>query len=163
MLIRDTIEADLPAILEIHNEAVRNSTAIWNTREVDLANRAALLAERRARNFAFLTAEIAGHCIGYASFGEFRPHEGYYLTVEHSVYVHRDARGKGAARALMLRLMDAARTSGKHLMIGGIEAENRISIALHEKLGFQETGRLPEVGFKFGRFLDLVFMQKKLN
>ena len=164
MVIRDASEGDLPAILDIHNEAILNTTAIWSYHTVDLANRAALLAERQAKGYAFLVAEDGtGALMGYASFGDFRPHDGYCRTVEHSVYVQKGHHRKGIARALMLPLIEAARSIGKHAMIGGVDATNKGSIALHESLGFFEAGRLPEVGWKFERTLDLVFLQKLLD
>ncbi len=163
MLIRNAEEADLPAILAIHNDAVLHSTAIWSVHPVDLANRAAVLAERRQKDYAFLVAAEGDTVLGYASFGDFRPHDGYFRTVEHSVYVHADHRRKGVARALLPPLMGAAKAIGKHVMVGGIDAANTSSIALHEGFGFQIVGLLPQVGFKFGRYLDLLFMQKILD
>lgn len=164
MLIRDAAEADLPAILAIHNDAVLHSTAIWSVHPVDLANRAAVLAERRQKGYAFLVAtDEDGALLGYATFGDFRPHDGFFRTVEHSIYVDAAHRRKGVARALMPRLIEAARTIGKHAMVGGIDATNGSSIALHDAFGFERVGLLPQVGFKFGRYLDLLFMQKILD
>jgi L-amino acid N-acyltransferase YncA len=163
IIVRDCTEADLPAILAIHNDAILNTTAIWTYAPADLANRRALLAERRAKGFAFLVAADAEAIVGYASFGPFRPYEGYNRTVEHSVYVHKERRGQGIAGLLMPPLIAAATQLGMHAMIGAIEATNVASIRLHEKLGFAAAGRLPEVGYKFGRYLDLVLMQRMLG
>ena len=163
MLIRDADEADLPAILAIHNDAVLHSTAIWSVHPVDLADRAAVLTERRQRNYAFLVAVERDTLLGYATFGDFRPHDGYFRTVEHSIYVHTDHRRKGVARALLPHLIEAAKRIGKHVMVGGIDAANAGSIALHEAFGFAPVGLMPQVGFKFGRYLDLLFMQKILD
>ncbi|QQM31479.1 N-acetyltransferase [Martelella lutilitoris] len=163
MLIRNAREADLPAILEIYNDAVLNSTAIWNDILVDLDNRKAWLEARAARGFPVLAAERDGAVIGYASYGDWRPFDGYRHTVEHSVYVHRDCRGGGAGRRLMEALLDHARENGVHAMIAAIEGENITSIALHERLGFFHVGRYPEVGTKFGRWLDLVTMQYRFG
>ena len=96
------------------------------------------------------------------SFGDFRPFEGYRVTIEHSLYVASDARRRGHGAALLAALIDEARKLEKRAMIGGINAENAVSIALHTKFGFDEVGRLPGVGIKFGRPLDLVLMQKDL-
>lgn len=159
MLIRDAVEADLPAILEIYNDAVMNSTAIWNEIVVDLDNRQTWLAARRAKGFPVLVAEREGVVLGYASYGDWRAFDGYRHTVEHSVYVRSDARGGGIGRALMEGLLAYAKKAGVHAMIAAIEAGNTGSIALHEKLGFFHTGRYPQVGTKFGRWLDLVTMQ----
>ncbi len=155
-------DADLPAILAIHNDAVATSTAIWNEPLADLADRQALLEERRRLGYPFIVARDGDTLVGYATFGDFRKGTGYRYTVEHSIYVHRDHRRRGIARLLMPQLIEAARGAGKHAMVGGIEAGNAGSIALHRAFGFREVGRLPEVGAKFGRWLDLVLMQKLL-
>jgi phosphinothricin acetyltransferase len=100
---------------------------------------------------------------GYASFGDWRAWDGYRHTVEHSVYVRADRRGDGIGEALMLALIERARTSGKHVMVAAIEAGNAGSIRLHEKLGFERVGHLKEVGAKFGGWLDLAFLQLTLD
>ncbi|AJY45655.1 GNAT family N-acetyltransferase [Martelella endophytica] len=159
MPIRHATEADLPVILDIYNDAVINSTAIWNEIVIDLDNRKAWLAARQARSFPVLVAEEEGRVAGYASYGDWRSFDGYKHTVEHSVYVHKDHQGRGHGRKLMEALLDHAGEAGLHAMIAAIEGENAASIALHEKLGFVHIGRYPEVGTKFGRWLDLVTMQ----
>jgi phosphinothricin acetyltransferase len=161
-IIRPAAEADLPAIREIYNDAVVNSVAIWNDAVVDLANRRQWFGARITQGFPVLVAAEGDGAIGYASFGDFRAFDGYRFTVEHSVYVADGARRRGAASALIAALVERARELGKHVMIGGIAGENEASIRLHRKLGFVESARMPEVGFKFGRWLDLVFMQRKL-
>lgn len=164
MIVREASEADLPAILDIYNDAVLNTTAIWNETQVDLANRTAWFNERRSKGFPVLVGvDDAGRVTGYASFGDWRAFDGYRHTVEHSVYVHKAARGGGIGKALMLSLIDRAREVGKHAMVAGIESGNAASIRLHEKLGFQVVGHLPEVGTKFGKWLDLTFMQIVLD
>lgn len=160
--IRPASEADLPGILAIYNDAVLHSSAIWNETPVDLANRRAWYDGRRALSYPVLVAEFEGRVGGYASFGDFRPFEGYRFTVEHSVYVAEHARRRGIATGLLKALIEDARTMRKHIMVGGIEANNAPSLTLHEKLGFVQTARMPEVGQKFGRWLDLVFVQKIL-
>lgn len=162
--IRDAMDADLPRILEITNDAIENTTAIWNWTPATLETRRVWLNERRAKQFPVLVAvDEAGEVLGFGSFGEFRPHQGYLHTVEHSVYVDARTRRRGIGGALIEALIERARTLGKHAMIGGIEAGNTESIALHARLGFVETGRLPQVGRKFERWLDLVFMQRLLE
>jgi phosphinothricin acetyltransferase len=160
--IRDAEEADLPAITAIYNDAVANTTAIWNDTLADLANRKAWREARLRLGYPVLVADEGGRVLGYASFGDFRAFDGYRFTVENSVYVDETARGRGIASALLVPLIGRARAIGKHAMIAGIAAENEVSIRLHRRLGFVETARMPEVGFKFGRWLDLVFMQLKL-
>jgi len=160
--IRDAALPDLPAILGITNHAILSSTAIWSVAPVDLAGRTDWWRERVARNFPVLVAEIAGEVVGFGSYGPFRPHEGYALTVEHSVYIAPQAQRHGAGGALLRTLIDHARAAGKHVMVGAIDADNAASLALHRRFGFEETGRMPEVGRKFERWLDLVLVQKIL-
>ncbi len=160
--IRPATEADLPAILAIYNDAVENTTAIWNEKPADLDNRKAWFAERTGKHFPVLVAERDGAVIGYGSFGDFRPFDGYRVTVEHSVYVAKNARGQGAGETLLSALLAEAKRMNKHNMIGGIDASNTPSLALHVKFGFEEVGRMPGVGEKFGKPLDLVLMQKVL-
>ncbi len=162
--LRDAAERDLPAITAIVNHAVEHTTAIWNDRIVDVADRAAWLAERTGAGFPVIVAvDEADAAIGYATYGPFRPHDGYRHSVEHSVYVHESQRGRGLGRALLTAIIDRARAEGRHVMVAGIDAENAGSIALHEKLGFVRTGLLPQVGVKFGRWLDLAFLQLVLD
>jgi len=161
--IRAAIEADLPTILAIYNDAVVNTAAIWNDDLVDLDNRIAWFRTRTGQGFPVLVAVEGERVLGYASYGDFRAFQGYRFTVENSIYVAGEARGKGAGSALLTALVDAARAQGKHMMVAGIEAGNAVSLRLHEKQGFVETARMPELGFKFGRYLDLVFLQKKLD
>ncbi|PAU63425.1 GNAT family N-acetyltransferase [Pseudomonas sp. PIC25] len=164
MHIRDATDADLAGILEIYNDAVLNTTAIWNEKTVDLANRRAWLAERNARGYPVLVAvDEQDQVLGYASFGDWRTWDGYRHTVEHSVYVKNDHVGAGIGKALMRALIDRARALGKHVMVAGIESENRASIHMHQQLGFVHVGQLREVGTKFGRWLDLTFMQLIIN
>lgn len=157
--ILDADEANLPGILAIYNDAVQNTTAIWNETLVDLANRRAWLLERQAQGFPVLAALDAGEVLGYASYGTWRNFEGFRHTVEHSVYVRRDQRGRGLGLRLMQALIERARTADLHVMIAAIEAENASSIRLHQRLGFVVTGQMPQVGRKFERWLDLTFMQ----
>ena len=160
--IRDAAEADLPGIMDIYNDAVANTTAIWNEAVVDLENRRAWFTARRERGFPVLVAVRGRQVLGYASYGDWRAFDGYRHTVEHSVYVQKDARGTGTGKRLLKALIDRASFNGIHVMIAGIEAENTASIRLHEKLGFRVVGRFSEVGIKFGRWLDLTCMELKV-
>ena len=162
VIVRAAAEADLPAILAIYNDAVAKTTAIWNDGFADLENRRQWYEGRRRLRYPVLVATLDDAVIGYASFGDFRAFDGYRFTVENSVYVAETARRRGAASALLAALIERARAIGKHVMVAGIAGENDISIRLHAKHGFVETARMPEVGFKFGRWLDLVFMQLRL-
>lgn len=161
--IRDAETADLDTITAIHNHAVVHTTAIWNEDAVDLDDRAAWLADRTGRGYPVLVAVDETGVLGYASYAQWRPHSGYRLTVEHSVYVRTGEHGRGIGTTLMAALIDRARTAGLHVMIAGIESANAASIALHERLGFAEVGRMPQVGAKFGRWLDLSMLQLVLD
>jgi L-amino acid N-acyltransferase YncA len=161
--IRDATAADLPRILAITNEAIANTTAVWSFSPATLEARAAWLRERQGRGFPVLVATDATPVLGFASFGDFRPWEGYLHTVEHSIYVAPEAQRRGAGAALLAALVERAEALGTHVMIGGIEAANEASLAMHRRAGFEEVGRLREVGRKFGRWLDLVFMQRTLG
>lgn len=164
MQIRDANSADIEGIAAIYNDAVTNTAAIWNEQTVDAANRAAWMADRQRAGYPVLVAiDDNGSVAGYASFGDWRAFDGYRHTVEHSVYVRQDCQGAGIGKALMVVLIERARAIGKHVMVAGIEAKNVGSIALHKKLGFEEVGLLTEVGTKFGRWLDLAFLQLKLD
>ena len=160
MIIRDAAEADLPAPRDIFNDAVLNTTAIWMDNVVDLANRQAWFAARAQQGYPILVAEnAAGEVVGYASFGDWRPFDGFCHTVEHSVYIRADQRGKGLGPLLLAALIERAKACDKHVMVAAIESGNAASIRLHQRLGFAITGQMPQVGRKFGRWLDLTFMQ----
>ena len=155
-VIRTANEADLPAILAIYNDAFLNHVP------VELAERRNWWQARAAQNYPVLVGDIGTDICAYASFGDFRPFQGYRYTVEHSIYVAPAMQRRGIGAMLLERLIEDARALGKHVMVGGIAADNLASLALHARLGFTETARMPEVGYKFGRWLDLVFVQKTL-
>ena len=161
--LRDATVDDLSGIMEIYNDAVVNTTAIWNEVLVDLENRKEWFAARKARGFPVIVAILDGKVAGYASYGDWRAFDGYRHTVENSVYVRADRRGCGIGRDLLAELIVRARAVGKHAMVAAIEAGNAGSIRLHERLGFETTGTLPQVGVKFGTWLDLTFMHLILD
>ncbi|TRL36285.1 GNAT family N-acetyltransferase [Rhizobium straminoryzae] len=163
VIIRDAGEADLAAVMEIYNDSVANTTAIWNETQVDLDNRRQWFGARQARGFPVLVAEVDGRVAGYASYGDWRAFEGFRHTVEHSVYVHRDHRGAGIGAALMRALVERAVAGNVHVMVACIEAGNAASIRLHEGLGFRLVGIHREVGMKFGRWLDLACMELQVS
>lgn len=164
MHIRHATASDIPGLLTIYNDAVANTTAIWNSSLVDEANRLEWLKVRQQQGYPVLVAVTpAEHVMGYATFGEWRVIEGFKHTVEHSVYVHPQHRGQGLGRLLMQALIAEAQQLNKHVMVAAIEAGNQASIELHKQLGFVQTGLMPEVGTKFGQWLDLAFWQLKLN
>ncbi|MFF0542227.1 N-acetyltransferase family protein [Nocardia thailandica] len=162
-VIREAVAGDLPAILVIHNANIAASTAIWDTEQVELAERRAWFDQRAAAHMPILVAEIGGEVAGYASYGQWRPKSGYRFTVENSVYVDERFQRRGVARALLTELIARARASHRvHAMVAAIESGNTGSIALHERFGFVTVGELPEVGHKFGRWMDLTLMQLTL-
>lgn len=150
----------LSEIRDIYNEVIRNSTAVFSDVEVTLENREAWFDAKRASGFPVLAALDPSGVVGFGTFGEFRAWPGYRYSVEHSVHVRADFRGRGVGRALIEALLAEAARLQMHVMIAGIDAQNVTSISLHEKLGFKTVGTLPEIACKFGRWLDLKFMQR---
>jgi|SRR6185312_6701230 len=159
--IEDAQENDLPAITAILNHAAAHSTATWHEYPKSEAEMADWFAARK-KDYAVLAAREGAELVGYASYGPFRAPSGYRLTAEHSIYVREDRRGKGIGKALLAALIERARGQGLRVLIGGVDADNALSIGLHQAFGFAESGRLPQVGRKFDRWLTLVFLQKNL-
>ncbi len=158
--IGDAREADLAAIVAIYNEVLLTSTAIFSDTPATLDERAEWWRARLARGYPVLVARDPSGVLGFASFGDFRAWPGYRFTVEHSVHVRGDGRGRGTGSALVRALIARAAALGKHVMIGGVDGANAASIRFHERLGFERVGELREVGCKFGRWLDLVFLRR---
>lgn len=157
MIVRQARADDAVAICDIWNDVIRDTLVTFTTEE---KSDAAIAGEIAARGAAFLVVEIAGGVSGFATFSPFRGGPGYAFTMEHSIHVRAAARGLGLGRALMARLEAVARDQGVHSLVAGISGANPGGIAFHAAIGFRETGRLPEAGFKAGRWLDLVLMQK---
>jgi L-amino acid N-acyltransferase len=152
-----------PAILDILNHAIVTSTALYDYQPRTLANMATWFATKRAGDFPVIGAfSPDDELMGFASYGAFRAFPAYKYTVEHSVYVHHAHRGKGLGKLLMNVVIDAAQQQGKHVMVGAIDAANEVSLKLHTELGFERVGTMPQVGFKFGRWLDLALVQRVL-
>jgi L-amino acid N-acyltransferase len=163
MTIRPATEQDIAAITAIYNEAVANSNAVWTEKQDTEAERLAWMKARQALGYPVLVAAEGTTVLGYGSFGDFRAWPGYRYSVEHSVYIHTDHRGRGLGRVIVDELVAAATALGKHVLIAGIDGGNPASLRLHAQAGFVEVGRMPELGRKFGRWLDLVFMQRVLD
>lgn len=162
--IRPATAHDLPAILEIYNEVVVHSTAVYALEPVKLEDRAAWFAARTAAAYPVLVATSPAGVVGFASFGEFRgAWSGYRFSVEHTVHVHESWRGQGVGTRLVQALFPLALAMDKHVMLGGIDAANEGSLRMHERLGFERVAHFREVGHKFGRWLDLVFVQRVLD
>ena len=160
--IRDATETDLPAMLEIYNDLIATTTSIYRDEPATLEERGAFFLARTQAGYPVIVAEDETGVIGYATFGDFRQWPGYRFTVEHSVYARKDRRGGGIGGALMKELIARARAMGKHVMIGGVDADNAASLRFHERLGFEKVAHFKQVGFKFGRWLDLTFLQLTL-
>lgn len=164
MNIRNADAGDIPAVLAIYNQAVRETTAAWTNAEESLDDRLTWFEGRVRQQLPVLVAvSDRGEVQGFASFGPFRTREGYRLTAEHSVYIDPKAQGQGIGTKLLKELIDIAERRGLHLLVGVVDGENAASIALHRKHGFDIAGRLPEAGTKFGRWLDLVLLTKVLG
>jgi phosphinothricin acetyltransferase len=159
-----THDTHAAAILAILNDAIATSTALFDYRPREPSSMAEWFRAKDARQFPVLGAVTAdGTLMGFATYGTFRGWPAYKYTVEHSVYVHRDHRRKGVARALLTRLIAAAEEQDYHVLVAGIDASNAASIALHEQLGFTYAGTIHHAGFKFGRWLDLAFYELRLS
>lgn len=151
-------------ILAILNDAIVTSTALFDYRPRAPETMIEWFRAKQTGGFPVLGAVAAdGAFMGFATYGTFRAWPAYKYTVEHSVYVHREHRRKGVARALMTRLIAVAEEQDRHVMVAGIDAANAASIALHEQLGFSYAGTIHHAGFKFGRWLDLVFYERRLR
>jgi len=163
-IVQCTFERHAPAILDILNDAIVNSTALYDYKPRQMQNMVSWFEVKRAGNFPVIGIEDAqGTLLAFGSYGTFRAFPAYKYTVEHSVYVHKDHRGHGLGAQVMQALIAAARENQLHVLMGAIDASNAGSIALHERLGFKHVGTLPQVGFKFGRWLDLAFYQLLLD
>lgn len=162
-ILRDARRDDLPEILAIHNDAILNTLAIWQYEAVGLDNREAWFADRAAKGQPIIVAELDGAVAGYASYGDFRSGAGYGRTVEDSIYVRKDLRGRGLARLLMAELIARARAEGRHVMMAAIGLPNDASVKLHADFGFTRCGLLREIGRKNGQWLDLQMMQLILS
>ena len=148
------------AILDIFNEAIATSTALYDYEPRDLTTIKAWFETKTERNYPVIGIEHeSGTIMGFASYGTFRDYDAYRYTVEHSIYVETKYRGRGVGKKLLQELIAIARKQNYHTLIGCIDAENTISIRLHESLGFHHCGTIRQVGFKFDRWLDLELYQ----
>ena len=157
--VRYAVEQDLPEILSIYNDVIVNTTAVYDYEPHTLEMRTAWFNTKKEQGFPVFVAEEEGKVLGLSSIGPFRAWAAYKYSVENSVYVASDARGKGIAKLLMSPIIEAAREMGMHTILAGIDASNEASIKLHQHFGFAEVAHFKEVGYKFDRWLDLKFLQ----
>ena len=164
-MIRPATEADLQAILDIYNDAVINTTAVYTYTPHTLDMRRQWFNEHREAGLPVFVLEEDGVIAGFATYGNFRPWPAYKYSIEHSIYVHKDFRRRHIATRLMEKLLEAANGAGYATMIAGIDADNAASLHLrHAALRTADAGRkIVKAGYKFGRWLDLVFYQKLLD
>jgi L-amino acid N-acyltransferase len=161
--IRRADEGDLADILRIYNQAIEKTTAVFEYRPHTIEMRRDWFRAKHAASLPVLAAVESGVVVGFASYGPFRAWPAYKYSVELSVYVDERARGRGIGTALVQALLDHARSQELHVVMAGITSDNTVSLRLHEKLGFVEVAHIREVGYKFGRWLDLKLLQIVLD
>ena len=157
--IREAIESDLPQLLNIYNEIILNTTAVYDYEPHSLEMRRQWFDAKKEQGSPIFVAEDSERILGFSSIGPFRAWAAYKYSVENSVYVAAGARGHGVGRLLLAPLIDAARKLNLHTIIAGIDAMNEASLRLHKSFGFEEVADFKQVGWKFGRWLDLKFLQ----
>lgn len=162
LTIRAIEPRDYPRVLEIWRPVYRETTVTFASEEKTETSLPIYIETRRKAGRETFVAEDAGVLLGFASYDQFRGGDGYVHAMEHTIILAPEARGRGAGRALMQAVEDHARTAGAHVMVAGVSAENPGAVAFHAAVGYVETGRMPQVGRKFDRWLDLVLMQKML-
>lgn len=162
-MIRVAMPSDLAALLAIWNPLIRDTLVTFNSAEKTLTDMEKMLAEKAVAGQAFLVAEAEGTVAGFVTYSQFRGGVGYAHTVEHTIILDQAVRGKGLGRALMRAVEDHARAGGAHSIFAGVSGGNPSGRAFHAAMGYREAAVLPEVGYKFGRWWDLVLMQKFLT
>jgi L-amino acid N-acyltransferase YncA len=163
MELRDAAEEDMAALAAIYNDVIATSTAIYSSVPVTVEDRRTWWRSRLEAGYPVLVAVDDSGVAGFSTFGDFRSWPGYRFTVEHTVHVRADRRGGGVGSRLVQALFPRAAALGKHMMIAAVDAANAPSIRFHERLGFHQAGLLREVGYKFDRWLDLVFLQRRIG
>lgn len=161
--VRPATAADAAAIAAIYAHHVAHGTASYDTEPRSLDITQAMIAEHRARGWPYLVAERAGCVVGYAYAGQFRPRAAYAWACENSIYVHPAHQGAGVGRALLTALVDAAEAAGFRTMVAVIGGAEPASVAVHAACGFNHIGRLAGMGWKQGRWLDTIYMQRALG
>ncbi|MGH0947906.1 GNAT family N-acetyltransferase [Bacillus mycoides] len=162
-MIREAMKEDVTFILDIYNDAIFNSTAVYAYKPVTLENRIDWYEQKKADDYPILVYELDNKVVGFATFGPFRAWSAYKYSIEHSIYVDKEYRKNGIGKSLMKELIAIAQKREYMTLIAGIDAENEKSIALHQNYGFVHAGTIKKAGYKFNRWLDLAFYQLELN
>lgn len=163
MIIRNANEKDLPQLLEIYNDIILNTTAVYQYQPHTLKMRKEWFAAKQQQGFPVFVAEDDNRIAGFSTLGTFRNWQAYKYSVENSVYVATEQRGKGIGKLLLPPIINAAKQMEMHTIIAGIDATNAVSIRLHKSFSFKEVAHFKQVGYKFGRWLDLKFLQLMLD
>ena len=166
MIVRSATAADLGRVSAIYNALLPTTTIGWTEQQQTLVERGAWFDRQCEAGFPTLVAVHDLEVIGFAAYSDFRGSgkwPGYRYTVEHTIHVDEQWWGRGVGRQLMSALIEHARTAGVHTMVAAIDGDNHESVRFHEQLGFTTTARMPEIGTKFGRWLDLILMQRILD
>ncbi|MFN3844592.1 MAG: GNAT family N-acetyltransferase [Paracoccaceae bacterium] len=162
-MIRDATGGDAAAIATIWNHYIRDTAVTFNAAEKPVAEVVELIAARQAAGRAFLVAEADGRVQGFATYDQFRGGIGYAHAMEHTIHLAPDARSRGIGARLMYRVEMQAKAAGAHVVVAGVSAENSAGLGFHAAMGYVQVGMMPEVGYKFGRSMNLVLMQKILS
>ena len=162
-MVRQAIEKDLMDILEIYNDAILNTTAIYDYKAHTLDDRIQWYEKKKQDGYPLLVFEENNKVVAFATFGPFRAYPAFKYTIEHSVYVHKDYRNLGVGKALLKELINIASVDQYATMVACIDSLTENSIKIHEKFGFKYSGTVTKAGFKFGKWLDLVFYQLDLT
>lgn len=159
MRIRNAMMGDLPSILKIVNYEIEHTTSIYDYEKRSLRDQTDWFKNKISEKMPVILAEENGIVLGFGTFGIFRPWDGYQFSIEHSICLDKNSRGKGTGKIIMRELIDLAKKKGFHTMLAGVDANNTKSIQFHSNFGFKEVGRFNQIGYKFGKWLDLIFMQ----
>lgn len=162
-MVRTATYDDLPRLLEIYNDIIVNTTAVYDYEPHTIDMRRQWFETKQAQGFPVFVAEVDGRVAGFSSMGPFRAWAAYKFSVENSIYVATEHRGKGIGKRLLSPVIESSRDMGMHTILAGIDATNEASIRLHKHFGFKEVASFKEVGWKFGRWLDLSFFQLMLG
>ncbi|OEK21062.1 GNAT family N-acetyltransferase [Staphylococcus saprophyticus] len=162
-MIRHATKSDLSNILDIYNDAILNTTAVYSYKPQTLASREIWFENKSQNNEPIFVFEEQGEAVAFATYGSFRDWPAYQYSIEHSIYVNEHHRGKGIASQLLKQLINHAQVEGYKTLVAGIDATNDNSIYLHKKFDFQHSGTIQNVGYKFDKWLDLAFYQLDLS